>query len=200
MALNVPVICGRDQSRRDATFQHDGQISASAKKSTSEIFLQAGLDRANQLESVQQISFLAQASTAPGPLPPGHCARDSLQPKGLWHVGSGTHAMKGILEMKFAVMIAVASAVIFSSSLALAQNANPASTTTSGDSAAAPVTDNPASLSSPRPARPSPGSGINSGALNNGTSGDTIGTGSGTSGGQGSAAATASPAPGGHKE
>jgi hypothetical protein len=27
MALNVPLICGRDQSRRDATFQHDGQIS-----------------------------------------------------------------------------------------------------------------------------------------------------------------------------
>jgi hypothetical protein len=125
---------------------------------------------------------------------------DSLQPKGLWHVGSGTHAMKGILEMKFAAMIAVASAVILTGSLAIAQNANPASTTTSGDSAVAPATGNPASLSSPRPARPSPGSGINSGALNNGTTGDTIGTGSGTSGGQGSAAATASPAASGHKE
>jgi hypothetical protein len=108
--------------------------------------------------------------------------------------------MKGILEMKFAAMIAVASAVILTGSLAIAQNANPASTTTSGDSAVAPATGNPASLSSPRPARPSPGSGINSGALNNGTTGDTIGTGSGTSGGQGSAAATASPAASGHKE
>jgi hypothetical protein len=181
-------------------FNTTGKSVRPPEKSTSEIFLQAGLDRANQLESVQQISFLPQASTAPGPLPPGHCARDSLQPKGLWHVGSGTHAMKGIVAMKFAAMIALATAIIFSGSLAIAQNANPASTTTSGDSAVAPATGNPASLSSPRPARPSPGSGINSGALNNGTTGDTIGTGSGTSGGQGSAAATASPAASGHKE
>jgi hypothetical protein len=31
MALNVDLIWGQEQSRRDATFQHDGQISIAAR-------------------------------------------------------------------------------------------------------------------------------------------------------------------------
>jgi hypothetical protein len=41
-------------------FNTTGKSVRPLEKSTSEIFLQAGLDRANQLESVQQINFLAQ--------------------------------------------------------------------------------------------------------------------------------------------
>jgi hypothetical protein len=81
--------------------------------------------------------------------------------------------------MRFASIIAV-SAVIFTSSLALAQNAGTGSTTPSGDSAVSPATVNPAGGGS-NGNRSSLGAGVNSGAMNNGTTGDTIGTGSGTS-------------------
>ena len=83
--------------------------------------------------------------------------------------------------MKNALITAVA-ALVLTSSLALAQNANTGSTTPSGDAAVSPATPNPAAGSS-RTDRPSPGAGINSGAMNNGTTGDTIGTGSGTTSG-----------------
>jgi hypothetical protein len=76
--------------------------------------------------------------------------------------------------------IAAASALVLASSLAHAQNANIGSST--GDAAVSPATANPAGGSS-RTDRPSPGAGINSGALNNGTTGDTIGTGPGTTSG-----------------
>jgi hypothetical protein len=69
------------------------------------------------------------------------------------------------------------------SSLASAQNANTGSTTPPGDSAVSPATGNPTVSGPSRTERPSPGAGINSGAINNGTTGDTIGTGSATSGG-----------------
>jgi hypothetical protein len=90
--------------------------------------------------------------------------------------------------MKLAT-IAVASVVIFSSSLALAQNASTGSTTTSGDSAVSPPTGSPMGTN-----RPSPGAGINSGAMNNGTTGDTIGTGPGTSAGPSAGTTTSAPA------
>jgi hypothetical protein len=76
------------------------------------------------------------------------------------------------------ILIAAVSALVLSRSLALAQSANTGSTT-SGDAAVSPATANPAGGSS-RTDRPSLGAGINSGAMNNGTTGDTIGTGSGT--------------------
>jgi hypothetical protein len=42
---NVDLICDLDQSRRDATFQHDGQISNwPATVPSSEMFLATGLD------------------------------------------------------------------------------------------------------------------------------------------------------------
>jgi hypothetical protein len=91
-------------------------------------------------------------------------------------------------------LITAVSALILSSSLALAQNANTGSTTPSGDAAVSPATANPAGSSSGTD-RPSLGAGINSGAMNNGTTGDTIGTGTGTPGapaaGPGTAAGTA---------
>jgi hypothetical protein len=79
--------------------------------------------------------------------------------------------------------IAALSALVLTSSLALAQNASTGSTTPPGDSAVSPATGNPTISGASRTERPSPGSGINSGAMNNGTTGDTIGTGSATSGG-----------------
>jgi hypothetical protein len=82
--------------------------------------------------------------------------------------------------MRFASIITV-SAVIFTSSLALAQNASTGSATPSGDSAVSPATVNPAGGGSNGTNRSSPGAGVNSGAMNNGTTGDTIGTGPGTS-------------------
>jgi hypothetical protein len=78
--------------------------------------------------------------------------------------------------------IAAASALVLASSLAHAQNANTSSTTPPGDAAVSPATINPAGGSS-RTDRPTPGAGINSGAMNNGTTGDTIGTGPGTTSG-----------------
>src|ERR1700712_2387760 len=78
-------------------------------------------------------------------------------------------------------ILTAAAALVVTGSLALAQNANSSgSTTPSGDAAVSPALANPAGASN-RSDRSSLGSGINSGAINNGTSGDTIGTGSGTS-------------------
>ena len=91
-------------------------------------------------------------------------------------------------------LITAVSALILSSSLALARSANTGSTTPSGDAAVSPATADPAGGSS-RTDRPSLGAGINSGAMNNGTTGDTIGTGTGTTSapaaGPGTAAGTA---------
>ncbi len=81
--------------------------------------------------------------------------------------------------MKFAI-IAVATAALCANSMALAQNAGTGSTTTTGDAAVSPATPNPANAGSSSDNRPSPGAGVASGALNNGTTGDTIGTGHGT--------------------
>lgn len=81
--------------------------------------------------------------------------------------------------MKFAI-IAVATAALFGNSMALAQNATAGSTTTTGDAAVSPATANPANAGSSSDNHPSPGAGIASGAMNNGTTGDTIGTGHGT--------------------
>ena len=75
--------------------------------------------------------------------------------------------------------IAALSALLLTSTLARAQNANIGSSTPPGDAAVSPATTNPAGGSS-RTDRPGPGAGINSGAMNNGTTGDTIGTGHGT--------------------
>ena len=80
--------------------------------------------------------------------------------------------------MKMAVI--VATALIFSGSLVLAQNASTGSTATTGDSAVSPASPNLSNSSANATNRPSPGAGINSGAMNNGTTGDTIGTGPGT--------------------
>ena len=76
-------------------------------------------------------------------------------------------------------LIAAVSALVLTSSLASAQTTNNGSTTPPGDAAVSPATANPAG-GSVRTDRPNPGTGINSGAMNNGTTGDTIGTGSGT--------------------
>lgn len=96
-------------------------------------------------------------------------------------------------------LIAAVSALVLISSLALAENANTGSTTRSGDAAVSPATANPAGGPS-RTDRPSPGAGINSGVLNNGTTGDTIGTGSGTTGGPAAGLGTAAGAAGVRKE
>jgi hypothetical protein len=99
------------------------------------------------------------------------------------------------------IMIAVVSALSLTSSIAIAQNASTGATTTSGDSAVSPAAVNPIDMNSSGANRPSQGAGVNSGVLNNGTTGDTIGTGPGTSGrpstGQGT---TSEPAPGGRKD
>ncbi|WP_157676595.1 hypothetical protein [Afipia sp. GAS231] len=81
--------------------------------------------------------------------------------------------------MKFAI-ITVATAALFANSMTLAQNASRGSTTTTGDTAVSPAISNPANAGSSSDNRPSPGAGVASGVLNNGTSGDTIGTGHGT--------------------
>ena len=94
--------------------------------------------------------------------------------------------------MRFASIIAL-SAVIFTSSLALAQNAGTGSATPSGDSAVSPATVNPAGPTGSN--RSSLGAGVNSGAMNNGTTGDTIGTGPGTSSGPSPGQATTNTIP-----
>ena len=78
--------------------------------------------------------------------------------------------------MKFAIIAATA---LFASSAALAQNASTGSTMTTGDAAVSPTLSQPANTSSSSD-RSSPGAGVASGVLNNGTTGDTIGTGHGT--------------------
>lgn len=80
--------------------------------------------------------------------------------------------------MKFAV-IALISAALFTNSVALAQNAGTGPVTT-GDAAISPAASNPANGSFRTDNGPSVGAGIASGAMNNGTTGDTIGTGHGT--------------------
>ena len=96
-------------------------------------------------------------------------------------------------------LIAAISALALTGSLALAENANTGSTTRSGDAAVSPATANPAGGSS-RTDRPSLGAGINSGAMNNGTTGDTIGTGSGTTSGPAAGTGTAAGTAGVRKE
>lgn len=83
--------------------------------------------------------------------------------------------------MKLAVIVVVTAAV-FTNLVALAQNAGTGSTTTTGDAAVSPALSQPANASSNNDNRPSPGAGVASGVLNNGTTGDTIGTGHGTPG------------------
>jgi hypothetical protein len=107
--------------------------------------------------------------------------------------GSGPAETKEF-DMRFASIMAV-SAIVFSSSLALAQNAGTGSTTPSGDSAVSPATVNPAGVGSNDASRSSLGAGVNSGAMNNGTTGDTIGTGSGTSSDPSAGQATTNPVP-----
>jgi hypothetical protein len=82
-------------------------------------------------------------------------------------------------SMKLAIL-AAATAALFANSVALAQTASTGSTTTTGDAAVSPATPNPVNAGSGSDNRPSPGAGIASGAMNNGTTGDTIGTGHGT--------------------
>lgn len=81
--------------------------------------------------------------------------------------------------MKFS-MIALATAALIATSMALAQNTSTGSTATIGDAAVSPAPSNPANAGSRSDNRPSLSAGIASGAMNNGTTGDTIGTGHGT--------------------
>jgi hypothetical protein len=95
----------------------------------------------------------------------------------------GTHCEECHTEgfdMKI-TLIAAVSVLVLTSSMASAQNASTGATTTSGDSAVSPATGNPIDANSNGTNRPSQGAGVNSGVLNNGTTGDTIGTGLGTS-------------------
>jgi hypothetical protein len=111
------------------------------------------------------------------------------------------HRCSGIgqeIDMKLA-MITAACAVLFTGPLALAQNAGTGSTNTSGDSAVSPATANPANGSATATNRPGPGAGIASGAMNNGTTGDTIGTGSGTPSAPAAGAAATGPSAGSRK-
>jgi hypothetical protein len=82
----------------------------------------------------------------------------------------------------------------------LAQNASTGATTSSEDSAASPATSNPVGAASGGDLRPSQGAGVNSGVLNNGTTGDTIGTGPGTLIRPSDVPGTTSPPAGGRKE
>jgi hypothetical protein len=77
-------------------------------------------------------------------------------------------------------LITATVALLLGGSIALAQNASTGATTTSGDSAVSPAASKPVSAASGGDDRPTPGVGVNSGVLNNGTTGDTIGTGPGT--------------------
>ena len=81
--------------------------------------------------------------------------------------------------MKFAI-IAIAATALVANSPVQAQNPSTGSTTTTGDAAVSPAASNPANTSSSGHNRPGPGAGVASGVLNNGTTGDTIGTGHGT--------------------
>jgi hypothetical protein len=97
-------------------------------------------------------------------------------------------------------IIAAAAAVIFSTSLALAQNAGTGSAAPSGDAAVSPAAGNPINDGSASPNRHDLGAGIASGAMNNGTTGDTIGTGHGTSSAPATGPASTPPAAGGRKQ
>jgi hypothetical protein len=102
--------------------------------------------------------------------------------------------------MKMTVFVALL-ALVVANSIAFAQNASTGATTTSGDSAVSPAAGNPIDAASNGTNRPSQGTGVNSGALNNGTTGDTIGTGPGTSNKPSTELGTTSPsAVGGRKE
>jgi hypothetical protein len=83
--------------------------------------------------------------------------------------------------MKFTVISSVG--LIFSATVALAQNASTGSTVTTGDSAVSSATANPVGDPARSEAAPTPGNGVNSGTSSTGTTGDTIGTGRGTSNG-----------------
>lgn len=72
-----------------------------------------------------------------------------------------------------------AAAVLCSTSLAWAQTGSAGPATSSGDAAVSPATVNPVTDSAG--GRQGLGAGIASGAVNNGTTGDTIGAGHGTS-------------------
>jgi hypothetical protein len=102
------------------------------------------------------------------------------------------------IDMKLAG-IATACALMFISPLAFAQNAGTGSATTSGDSAVSPAAANPANGNASGANRPGPGAGIASGAMNNGTTGDTIGTGSGTLPAPAPGATATGPSTGGRK-
>ena len=80
--------------------------------------------------------------------------------------------------MKLAIV--AAAAALITHSMALAQNASTGSTTTSGDASVSPAMSNAGNTRSSSDNPPSPGAGVASGVLNNGTTGDTIGTGHGT--------------------
>jgi hypothetical protein len=81
--------------------------------------------------------------------------------------------------MKFSAL--AAATLILSGSVVLAQNASTGSTTTTGDSAVSPASPKRTQDPANGITGSAPGEGINSGAMNNGTTGDTIGTGRGTS-------------------
>ena len=97
-------------------------------------------------------------------------------------------------------IIAAAAAVIFSTSLALAQNAGTGSAAPSGDAAVSPAAGNPVNDGSASPDRQNLGAGVASGAMNNGTTGDTIGTGHGTSSAPATGPASTSRVAGGRKQ
>jgi hypothetical protein len=83
-------------------------------------------------------------------------------------------------KVKITIMAATAIFVLVGS-IAHAQNASTGATTSAGDSAVSPATGDAVGTPAGSDIRPSAGSGVASGALNNGTTGDTIGTGSGAS-------------------
>ena len=89
------------------------------------------------------------------------------------------------------VAILIASGLAVGGSFAVAQTANTGSTAPRGDTAVSPA-GKAAGSDQSNASRPSPGSAVASGVLNNGTTGDTIGTGSG------SAASRTSPASSSH--
>jgi hypothetical protein len=101
--------------------------------------------------------------------------------------------------MKIAV-IAAASAMILTSSFALAQNTGTNPPAPSGDAAVSPAAANPVNSGSAGAGRQDLGAGIASGAVNNGTTGDTIGTGHGTSVAPATGLGTTSSATSGKKE
>jgi hypothetical protein len=97
-------------------------------------------------------------------------------------------------------LITAAAMLVLTSSIALAQNASAGATTSSGDSAASPATSNPVGAASGGDIHPSQGAGVNSGVLDNGTTGDTIGTGPGTSNRPSDGLGPTSPPAGGRKD